>query len=104
MGIVSKSEDTVFICDSFGTISILLMVILLKLYSNSQKMGNQCESCQTIEGEGKDTLVLDPKEDYSLQPEDFYNEVTRKIAMQLGAFKTSDEDPLPFVSKGPIKM
>ena len=36
-------------------------------------MGNQCESCQTMEHEAKDTLVLDPKEDYSLQPEDFYN-------------------------------
>lgn len=57
-----------------------------------------------MEHEAKDTLVLDPKEDYSLQPEDFYNDITKKIAIQLGPFKANDEDLPPFITKGPIKM
>ncbi len=52
----------------------------------------------------KDTLVVDPKEDYSLQPQDFYNDITKKIAIKFGPFKQNDEDTPPFITKGPIKM
>jgi hypothetical protein len=40
-------------------------------------MGSQCEACTTADTEKVNTLVIDPTEDYSLKPEDFYNERTR---------------------------
>ena len=40
-------------------------------------MGNQCETCRSVENESKNTLVLDMNDDYNLKPEDFYNDRTK---------------------------
>lgn len=59
-------------------------------------MGNQCEACASTDNEQQNTLILNPLSnpqliEYSLQPEDFYNERTREIATKLGPFKFDDE-------------
>lgn len=38
-----------------------------------------------------------------LQP-DFYNDITRPIALQLGPFKFSDENPAELPIQGPIQL
>jgi len=40
-------------------------------------MGAECRACGDVEQENKTTLVLDARNDYNLQPEDFYNDKTK---------------------------
>jgi hypothetical protein len=68
-------------------------------------MGGACESCQSVEGENNNTLLVNlAEEDTHLQPEDFYNAATKEIANRLGPFKYDNDDIPPFVTKGPIEM
>lgn len=84
----------------FFAINIILILYNKLLF----KMGGNCESCTTADDEYKNTLVLNPQEDYSLQPEDFYNQTTKEIAMKIGPFKYNDEDLPQFIEKGPITL
>ena len=74
-------------------------------------MGNQCEACTTADNETINTLVVNPQLDYNLQPEDFYNERTKEIALRLGPFKFDSDDDFEklsdvsvLVTKGPVTM
>jgi hypothetical protein len=60
-------------------------------------MGNNCETCTATDDEYKNTLILNPQEDYSLQPEDFYNKITLEIAKKIGPFQYNDEDLPQFI-------
>lgn len=64
----------------------------------------ECESCQNIDKDQVNTIVVDLSAQEDLQPADFYNATTKAVAKRLGPFKYDEDSGLTFVSKGPIKM
>jgi hypothetical protein len=54
-------------------------------------MGGTCEACTSNDtDEEKNTLVLDSKKSYNLEPKSFYNDLTREVAIKMGAFKYNE--------------
>ena len=64
----------------------------------------ECQSCQNVEPEVANAVIVGGEREYVPTPTDFYSETTRAVARRIGEFKYDEDDTGGLVKKGPVEM